>query len=92
MLYEIRGISLTPDQDPGLLRSLAAKKAGLDPSAIRKLWIRRRSIDARRGRVSLVYALGLEVVDSRPRGEAFPIPEPEPDHFLRGEGLLSRCV
>ena len=76
MLYEIRGISLTPDQDPGLLRSLAAKKAGLDPSAIRKLWIRRRSIDARRGRVSLVYALGLEVVDSRPRGEAFPIPEP----------------
>lgn len=89
MLYEIRGISLTPDQDPGLLRSLAAKKAGLDPSAIRKLWIRRRSIDARRGRVSLVYALGLEVVDSRPRGEAFPIPEPEPDHFLPGDGLLS---
>ena len=49
MLYEIRGISLTPDQDPGLLRSLAAKKAGLDPVSYTHLDVYKRQGEKREG-------------------------------------------
>ena len=43
--------------------SAAVRKTGLKHSRIRECWINKVSIDARKGKVSLVYSVGMSLID-----------------------------
>ncbi|MBE5780254.1 MAG: hypothetical protein E7328_00305 [Clostridiales bacterium] len=73
MIYEIRGIQLNLDDHEDMLRQLAAKKAKVPVERVEKLWIRRRSIDARKGKVAFVHTLGVEISGKAPKGEVYPL-------------------
>ncbi len=63
-MLRLRNLSLTPDQDDRktLLR-LCARELGVSGSRIREVFIRRRSIDARKkDRIHLVYTVDVELL------------------------------
>ena len=61
--------------EQALLRRQAAASCGVAPSAVRRLEIVKKSLDARdKGRLRFVYT--VDVTAARPRGTAAPQPEP----------------
>ncbi len=76
-------IQLDPDAfgDPDRLRRAAARKAGVPLDQARHVIVRRRSVDARRGKVQ-IRAL-VEVLTHDPAPE--PLPQPWPLPKLEGE-------
>lgn len=61
MALRVYNVALTPDEPEALLPEKAAARLGIPASAILGLRVVRRSVDARRGRVRIVYGLELSL-------------------------------
>ncbi|MBI4577016.1 MAG: NAD(P)-binding protein [Planctomycetes bacterium] len=72
MLLRVHDLVLDPDEDGSSLGERACERLGLPGSALRSYRILRRSVDARRARVRLLYALEVEVEGVRAEGLGEP--------------------
>jgi len=100
-LLRVRDIALSPDEPEGALVERVAQRLGFSPQDIASLHVVRRSIDARRGRVRLVYAVDIDldpglaeraVQRGASRVPVEPVFEPSPGtEPVRGRVVIVGC-
>lgn len=64
MRVRIKNIKLRPDQEESQLPVIAAKKIGLDAARLQSLVMIRKSVDARRNEVYLIYTVDITLPDN----------------------------
>ena len=84
MRYRINGVTLRPEEPEALLAARTAAIVGLPVQAVGQLCVERRSIDARRGSVRLVYAVSAELLRPPLKGDAQPISQEEEPPAMLG--------
>jgi len=101
MFVRVRDLALAPDEPESLLAERAARRLGLSREDVPRVRVVRRSIDARRGRVRLVYSVEIDLApgpaEQAVRNGAVPVeavqvPELCPGtECLRGRVVVVGC-